>query len=86
VIARCRTRPEDLLPSVPIVPVTELRGAVLERNHKRIKLKIDELIMNMDAPFNILFIFTLKYCLQEAEMSAKFNIWRMVALYLIALV
>ena len=34
VLTRCRTRPENLLPTVPIIPITKLGEVVLERNHE----------------------------------------------------
>jgi len=34
VLTGCRTSPEDLLPSVSIIPVTKLSQVVLERNRK----------------------------------------------------
>jgi len=34
VFTRCRARPEDLFPSVTVVPITVLSAVVLERNRK----------------------------------------------------
>jgi len=38
VLTSCRTRPEDLLPTITVVPETVLNRVKLEWNRKRIKL------------------------------------------------